>query len=376
MENRLMTIVFLDMQGYTKRSAQQTIEEMKLFHDQMFKFVSEIVERWNGIMVKTMGDGFMVRFDSPTNAVRAGLEIQKKLDARNAQMMNPDNIVRFRIGINTGEVGIDENGDLFGDPVNIAARIQTFADCNDVFISEATYLAMNKNEFGAVDLGAQELKNATREIRIYKILKNGSPGMIVHNPTKDASNAVLWKEKSRFLIPVIVGIVILALVTGIVIGKKRSNSENRFQNSAVKTISNAKPEEESAEKDNPVPLKKPDSSSIEDDQKNRTVMDLDPYDRRLKFSPAEREIFAQVKKMRAEKNYEQAELACSNMIKSQPGPKKLPWTLVLAELFYEQKKFDDAEKLCKNIAHKISSLPGPAQKKLNSQIEKMRNKYK
>ena len=80
MESRLLTIVFVDMQGYTRRSAGQTIEEMKLFHDQMYTFVSEIMQKWNGVMVKSLGDGFMVRFDSPTSAVQAGIEIQRRLD--------------------------------------------------------------------------------------------------------------------------------------------------------------------------------------------------------------------------------------------------------------------------------------------------------
>lgn len=179
MENRLATIVFIDMQGYTKRSAQQTIEEMKLFHDEMFTFVKNHLDKYQGIMVKTLGDGFLARFDSPTQAVQSGLEMQRKLEARNAQMLNPDSIVRFRIGINTGEIGIDESGDVFGDPVNIASRIQSYAEPNEVYISESTFLAMNRNEVGAQDLGMQMFKNATREIRIYKILKQGSPGLVL-----------------------------------------------------------------------------------------------------------------------------------------------------------------------------------------------------
>lgn len=173
MEQRLVTIVFIDMQGYTKRSAAQTVEEMKRFHDEFHGFVKDHLDRHGGLMVKSLGDGFLCRFDAPTKAVACALEMQRKLQARNEDMLNPDKIVRFRIGVNTGEVGIDETGDLFGDPVNIAARIQGFAEPNGVFISEATYLAMNRNEFGAQDLGPQQFKNATREIKVYKVLPRG-----------------------------------------------------------------------------------------------------------------------------------------------------------------------------------------------------------
>jgi class 3 adenylate cyclase len=169
MEHRLLTVMFVDMQGYTRRSAEQTIEEMKLFHDELRDFVAKSVEGHGGTLVKSLGDGFLVRFDTPTRAVQAGLELQKRIETRNQHILNPEKFVRFRIGINTGEVGIDEQGDLFGDPVNIASRIQNFAEPNAVFISESTYLAMNRNEFGAQDLGPQEFKNATREIRVYKI---------------------------------------------------------------------------------------------------------------------------------------------------------------------------------------------------------------
>jgi len=186
METRLLTIMFVDMAGYTRKSAQQTLDEMKLFHDEMQGFVKQHLEKYQGVLVKSLGDGFLARFDSPTNAVQCGLEMQKKLETRNANMMNPEHLVRFRIGINSGEVGVDETGDLFGDPVNVASRIQTFAEPNEVFISESTYLAMNRNEFGTMDLGPQELKNVTREIRVYKILKRGSPGITLPGPKAGA----------------------------------------------------------------------------------------------------------------------------------------------------------------------------------------------
>lgn len=170
MENRLLTIMFIDVQGFTKRTANATREETSKFIEETRGFVTSHLEKLQGRLVKTMGDGFLAAFDSPTNAVQCGNEIQRKMLARNANILNPDHFVRFRIGINTGEVGIDEGGDLFGDPVNIAARIESFAESGAVYISESTFLAMNRNEFGAVDLGPQMFKNATREIRVYKIL--------------------------------------------------------------------------------------------------------------------------------------------------------------------------------------------------------------
>lgn len=172
-QTRLMTIMFIDVQGFTKRTANQTLEETQVFIEETRSFVKEHLEKWNGKLIKTIGDGFLGSFEAPTAAIQAALEIQRKLEARNANILNPENFVRFRIGINTGEIAVDENGDVFGDPVNIAARIESFCEPNEVFISEATYLAINRNQFQIKDLGPQMFKNATREIRIYKILRHG-----------------------------------------------------------------------------------------------------------------------------------------------------------------------------------------------------------
>lgn len=346
-----MTVVFVDMQGYTKRSAQQTIDEMKLFHDQMFKFVSDIMLKWNGIMVKTMGDGFMVRFDSPTNAVQSGIELQRRLEARNAQMMNPESIVRFRIGINTGEVGIDENGDLFGDPVNIAARIQTFADTNDVFISEATFLAMNRNEFGSIDLGHQDLKNATREIKIYKVLKNGAPGVTLSAPqnAKSAGRNTVGQasEHKKYVVGLaIAGLVVLTLIAGYYIGRK----------SPKKALKKVAAQEEA--------MKPPPAENVEDknkDESAKTLLSADPDSRALPFDDRERKILGEVQAMRNVGDYATAEKVSADMVYRVSDNKKVLWALILAELFWEQDKKDNAGKIFTNIAR--SELLQPTMKK-------------
>lgn len=343
MENRLMTIMFLDMQGYTKRSAQQTIDEMKLFHDQMFSFVSEIIDRWNGKMVKSLGDGFLVRFESPTNAVQAGIEIQRKLEARNAQMMNPDSLVRFRVGINTGEVGVDENGDLFGDPVNIASRIQTFADTNDVFISESTFLAMNQNEFGAVDLGAQALKNATREIRIYKVLKNGSPGQIKGSQ----SSGFDFGKHRKHLVVAVLGLVVFFAGALVFKAIKNRRASDNGKTEDVKVA----------------------------DQSEPTIMDLQPEDPRLKFAPQEAKAFAELKVKFSEKRFAEAEKICLHMINTQQALKQIPWGMCLVEVLHREGKSSEAEKLSKNLLEK-SKVSQEIKGRIKTQLERIRKKYR
>lgn len=170
MDSKTLTIIFVDIQGFTSRTSRQTREENQRFIKELSQFIKRHAENYSGIVVKAMGDGFLITFESPTNAVSCGLDIQKEIGKRNANILDSDNFVKFRIGISTGEVDVDETGDVYGEAVNIAARIEKFAEPNGVFISESTYLAMNKTEIQALDLGPQQFKNILREIRVYKVL--------------------------------------------------------------------------------------------------------------------------------------------------------------------------------------------------------------
>jgi len=381
MENRLMTIVFIDMQGYTKRSASQTIEEMKLFHDQLFKFVADIMLKWNGIMVKSLGDGFMVRFDSPTNAVQAGIELQRRLETRNAQMLSPESIVRFRVGINTGEVGIDETGDLFGDPVNIASRIQTFADTNDVFISESTYLAMNRNEFGSVDLGAQDLKNATREIKIYKVLKNGAPGVTLPGP-KTAKQQSEPAAGGFFDKKILVGMGIAAfifavLLAGFFIGRRGGQPAVVPVNPVVVTDPAVKPAEPAVTPTPPAMPSQPQSqpgnippTTVQDGQ---TILETDPQHPGIPFDNFERQILSDVQDMTAAGRYGDAEIKSAEMVYRVPESKKIVWALILAEIMWKQNKKQDAETIFANI-NSSEKLKPEGRKKIGEHIARIKSR--
>ncbi|MFH0797177.1 MAG: FHA domain-containing protein [Candidatus Omnitrophota bacterium] len=172
MKSKTLTIMFVDIQGFTFRTARQNREENELFIRETRAFVEKHLKNREGVLVKTLGDGFLATFESSTDAVICGIDIQKETEKRNANILNPDNLVRFRIGISTGEVSIDENGDVYGDAVNITSRLQKFCEPNEVFISESTYLAMNKSEIKSLDLGPQKLENGLPEIRVYKVLKD------------------------------------------------------------------------------------------------------------------------------------------------------------------------------------------------------------
>ena len=198
--------MFVDVQGYTLRTSQATRQENQVFVREVNQFVQDKVKDKGGNLVKAMGDGFLITFESPTDAVACGLRMQEELERRNANILNPGNLIRFRIGISTGEVNIDDSGDVFGDAVNIAARIESFSEPNEVFIAEATYLAMNQTEVKAMDLGPQRFKNVVKEVRVYKILKEGASVVPGVKPMVLARKGL--SEKTKILIAVAAGILV------------------------------------------------------------------------------------------------------------------------------------------------------------------------
>jgi len=172
MKRKTLTILFADLQGFTSRTASQSREDNELLVKELKTFIGKNTANHNGTLVKSMGDGFMLTFESPTDGVACGQEIQSQIEQRNA---NQENFTRIRIGISTGEVNIDDNGDVDGDAVNISSRIQNFAEPNNVYISDATYLAMNRSGIHTKDLGLKQFKNVPDDVRVYKVLKN-TPG--------------------------------------------------------------------------------------------------------------------------------------------------------------------------------------------------------
>ena len=138
MLRKTLTILFVDVQGYTTRTGRQTREQHENFIVELQAFIKKQTREKNGNFVKSMGDGFMLTFESPTDAVACGYNIQKQISIKNASTFKRENLVRFRIGISTGEVMVDDSGDVYGEAVNIAARIITplkslqvyLRDCN------------------------------------------------------------------------------------------------------------------------------------------------------------------------------------------------------------------------------------------------------
>jgi len=166
---RLAAIVAGDISGYSR--LMQLDEEGT--HARVKRIQRDLIEpsiaEHHGRLVKTTGDGFFAIFDSPVEAVRCGIVIQQNMIGRNASLPS-DQRIDYRIGVNLGDV-IIEDDDIYGEGVNIAARLENIAVPGQVFISGGIYEQIkHKLVCGYESLGDRRVKNITDPVRVYRVL--------------------------------------------------------------------------------------------------------------------------------------------------------------------------------------------------------------
>jgi class 3 adenylate cyclase/uncharacterized RDD family membrane protein YckC len=164
---RNLTILLTDIKGFTDKTSQKSRAEIQQMLDKHKELVLPVLQAKGGVLVKTIGDAFLMTFESPTDAVLAGIQAQEVLRQHNADKDHAERI-EIRIAINQGEVNLSDN-DVFGEPVNITARIEAIAEAGEVFFTDAVYLAMNKKEVPSSEVGLLQLKGIPEKVRVYKV---------------------------------------------------------------------------------------------------------------------------------------------------------------------------------------------------------------
>lgn len=175
MKTRHLTVLLTDIKGFTSRTASGSRSDMVALLRKHKELVMPALEKFRGTLVKTIGDAFLVSFDSPTDAVLCGVEIQEILKEHNAEKTGQERI-EIRIAINSGEVAVAEDGDIFGDAVNITARLESIAEPGEVFFTEAVYLAMNKREVPSSEIGYRQFKGIPERIKVFRVLRETPVG--------------------------------------------------------------------------------------------------------------------------------------------------------------------------------------------------------
>ena len=171
---RLSAIMFTDTVGFTALGQRNEALSLELLEEQR-AMLRPIFQRLGGKEVKTLGDGFLVQFTNALEAVRCAYEIQRRSREANSSR-SPERQVHLRVGVHLGDV-VETDGDISGDAVNIASRIEPFADTGGVCITRQVYdQVQNKFELPLTSLGAKPLKNVSTPVEVFKVVMPWAEG--------------------------------------------------------------------------------------------------------------------------------------------------------------------------------------------------------
>ena len=206
-KRKLTAILSADVKGYSRLMGEDekgTVRTLNAYKE----MISTLIYQYHGRVVDAPGDNLLAEFGSVVDAVQGAVEIQKELKARNAEL--PENRrMGFRIGVNLGDV-IEEGEKIFGDGVNIAARLESLAEVGGICISGTAFDQVeNKISLGYQYLGEQTVKNIAKPVRVYRVLMGPEAAGKVIGEKKTKPRQ--W-QKTAFIIVAVV-IVVFAAIT-------------------------------------------------------------------------------------------------------------------------------------------------------------------
>ena len=201
---KLAAILAADVVEYSRlmgEDEEATLRLLKAYRE----VIDGLIANHQGRVFGSAGDSVMAEFASPVEAVRCAVEIQQDLEERNADLPE-DRRMRFRIGVNLGDVMVESNN-LFGDGVNVAARLEGLAEPGGICISDSAFQQVrDRLKVGFESLGDQQVKNIVRPVGAYRVLTDpDSSGKVLSPPAK---KAMRWK------LPAIAAVLVIIVVGG------------------------------------------------------------------------------------------------------------------------------------------------------------------
>jgi adenylate cyclase len=252
-----LTILFVDIAGFTATTSRQSRVQNARLLQTFGSTLLPLIKHYKGRLIKTIGDALLLTFRSPTDAMLCAMALQDAMHAHNLSASD-DEKIHIRVAANLGEVRVTKK-DIFGEPVNVASRIEGVAPADEIYLSEAVYMAMNKAEVPSAEVGFRELKGVSQAVRLYNIPRFSTPRLVAENASAEEKGSELLypyggmhyhartgrvseffhlsdnKKLSRLLIPaaaVLVGIV------AIVIGYNSTHKTTLSQPTAVQATQN------------------------------------------------------------------------------------------------------------------------------------------
>jgi TolB-like protein len=172
---RLTAIFAADVAGYSRLTGMDEEGTHVRLKEHLRVLIDPKVAAYRGHIVKNTGDGLLAEFKSVVDAMRCAVDVQRGMAERNSDVP-PNNRIEFRIGINVGDI-IEDNGDIFGDGVNVAARLEAVAEPGGICVSDDAHRQLrDKLDIVFDDAGEQNLKNIERPVRVFRVMDRVAEG--------------------------------------------------------------------------------------------------------------------------------------------------------------------------------------------------------
>ncbi|MBR1200127.1 adenylate/guanylate cyclase domain-containing protein [Bradyrhizobium sp. AUGA SZCCT0240] len=200
-ERRLAAVLAADMVGYSRLMEVDETGTLARLKTHRIELIDPAIAKNHGRIIKTTGDGMLVEFRSVADAVLCAAEIQRRMARRNADV-SPARWIQFRIGINLGDVIVEDN-DIFGDGVNVAARLEMLAEPGGICVSGAVrdQVGQRLDDVAFEDLGEQSVKNIVRPIRVFRVRLDADPEAAPEGAKDAAVAAPASKKPSIAVLP-------------------------------------------------------------------------------------------------------------------------------------------------------------------------------
>src|SRR5712675_329091 len=177
-ERRLAAMLAADVVGYSRLMEVDEAGTLARLKTVRLELIDPAIAKCRGRIIKTTGDGMLVEFQSVTEALSCAIDFQQRMARRNRDMPAARALL-FRIGLNLGDV-IVEDGDIFGDGVNVAARLETMAEPGGICISRSVRdQVLDRVALVFEDLGEQQVKNIARPLHVYRVCETPSAQPVV-----------------------------------------------------------------------------------------------------------------------------------------------------------------------------------------------------
>jgi TolB-like protein/class 3 adenylate cyclase len=199
LKRKLTAILSADVEDYSRLMGddeESTILTLTNYRSAM----TSLIQKHRGRVVDAPGDNLLAEFSSAVDAVNGAVEIQRELAEKNAELSD-ERKMHFRIGVNVGDV-VENEDRIYGDGVNIAARIQEAAESNGVFVSQSLFEQVKRQSaYRFEDLGLHSLKNISEQIRLYKVIGGMQTHRFLNTPSKKHINVKRTRPASIAVLP-------------------------------------------------------------------------------------------------------------------------------------------------------------------------------